>query len=102
MTRETIGGNPINPAGTSNTEVETPESLNLEFQTGVAADTLVFGSIRYARYSDTIVSPDVFNAQTNGLSLTNIEDSTDYEMASVVASMTNGLFDRTWIPACER
>ena len=79
-TLETSNGAPINPAGRTDTEVETPESLNLEFQTGVAADTLVFGSIRYARYSDTIVSPDVFNVLTRGASLTSIEDSTDYEI----------------------
>jgi long-subunit fatty acid transport protein len=63
------------------TRVETPESLNLEFQTGVAKDTLVFGSIRYARYSDTIVIPRFFGANTPpGTSLTTIEDSTDYEI----------------------
>jgi long-subunit fatty acid transport protein len=63
------------------TRVETPESLNLEFQTGVAKDTLVFGSIRYARYSDTIVIPAFFGSRTPaGTSLTTIEDSTDYEL----------------------
>ncbi|MCF6443254.1 OmpP1/FadL family transporter [Nereida sp. MMG025] len=30
--------------------VVTPESLNLEFQTGIAADTLLFGSVRYAKW----------------------------------------------------
>lgn len=37
--------------GTSTTTVSTPESWNLEFQTGVAADTLVFGSIRWVEWS---------------------------------------------------
>ena len=78
-TNETFGGVPVAPPGL--TEVVTPESLNLEFQTGVAKDTLVFGSIRYARYSDTRAIPAFFGANTPaGTSLTNIEDSTDYEI----------------------
>ena len=79
VTTETLNGAPAT-AGPSSTRVETPESLNLEFQSGVAKDTLVFGSIRYARYSDTIVSPVFFASQTGGASLTDIEDSTDYEI----------------------
>ncbi|WP_439148854.1 OmpP1/FadL family transporter [Sulfitobacter sp.] len=79
VTTETINGAPVT-AGPSSTRVETPESLNLEFQSGVAKDTLVFGSIRYARHSDTIVSPAFFASQTGGASLTDIEDSTDYEI----------------------
>ncbi|MGC1494648.1 MAG: outer membrane protein transport protein [Sulfitobacter sp.] len=71
-----FGGNTIS----SITEVVTPESLNLEFQSGVAKDTLVFGSIRYARYSDTIVNPIGFDGLTATPSLTDIEDSTDYEI----------------------
>ena len=37
---------PAAPAATATT-VTTPDSINLEFQSGVAADTLVFGSIRH-------------------------------------------------------
>ncbi|AXI46811.1 hypothetical protein C1J03_12710 [Sulfitobacter sp. SK012] len=81
-TKETIGGNPVALPGV--TEVVAPESLNLEFQTGIAKDTLVFGSIRYARYSDTIVSPAFFDSVVNGAdsgdSLTDLEDSTDIEI----------------------
>lgn len=33
-----------------------PQSVNLDFQTGVAADTLVFGSIRWANWSDASIS----------------------------------------------
>ncbi len=78
-TTETVSGAPVT-AGPSDTRVQTPESLNLEFQSGIAKDTLVFGSIRYARYSDTIVSPAFFGSRTGGASLTDIEDSTDYEI----------------------
>ena len=37
-----------------------PESVNLDFQTGVAADTLVFGSVRWAGWSEGhITDPNV-------------------------------------------
>ena len=81
-TRETLNGTPIAPPGV--TEVSTPEALNLEMQTGIAADTLLFGSVRYARYSDTRVSPLAFDGAVDptvpGSSITDIEDSTDYEI----------------------
>lgn len=37
--------------GTTSFESKTPESWNLEFQTGIAANTLLFGSVRYAEWS---------------------------------------------------
>ena len=57
-------------------ETSTPESLNLEFQTGVAADTLVFGSIRYAKWSDFKVPARALG----GVSLADIDDSTSYNI----------------------
>lgn len=79
-TQESIGGVAVAPLGS--TEVVTPESINLDFQTGIAKDTLLFGNIRYAKYSDTIVSPAFFDASVPGLnsSLTNIEDSLDFSI----------------------
>jgi len=82
-TRETLNGVVQTiPGSTGITEVVTPESLNLDLQTGIAANTLLFGSVRYARYSDTIVSPSFFDAAVPGpdSSITSIEDSTDYEI----------------------
>lgn len=81
-TTETLRGAAV--AAPSNTQVTTPESLNLEAQTGIAANTLLFGSIRYARYSDTRVSPVFFDSAVDptvaGSSITDIEDSTDIEI----------------------
>lgn len=57
-TAETLGAT----ASTSVTEIETPESLNLEFRTGIAEDTLAFGSIRYVDTSATEISPASFPA----------------------------------------
>lgn len=84
-TTETLGGQAVT-AGTSVTDVRAPESLNLDFQTGVAPGTLVFGSIRYARYEDLVVSPVFFDQQvqlasgTTNNSLTSIENSLDVEL----------------------
>ena len=45
--------------GTRDSEFSTsiPESVHLEFQTGVAEDTLVFGGIRWVRWSKFDISP---------------------------------------------
>jgi long-chain fatty acid transport protein len=80
-TTETLNGNPI--AAPSSTEVTTPASLNLAFQTGIAANTLLFGSVRYARNSTTQVVSAGFEAVTpasTNTSLTDLEDSTDFEI----------------------
>ncbi len=72
-------GLPVNPFSTnSDTRIETPEAVNVAFQTGIAADTLLFGSVRYAWYDDTRVSPVFYDTiqdgARNGDSLTTIED----------------------------
>jgi long-chain fatty acid transport protein len=38
-------------------ETEVPQSVNLEFQTGIAKDTLLFGSIRWVDWSAFIIDP---------------------------------------------
>jgi len=35
---------------------EMPQSVNLDFQTGIAADTLLFGSVRWADWSETEIN----------------------------------------------
>ena len=39
------------------TQIETPQSVNLEFQSGVAQGTLVFGSIRWVDWSEFVIQP---------------------------------------------
>lgn len=39
------------------TPVETPQSVNLEFQSGIAKDTLLFGSIRWVDWSEFVINP---------------------------------------------
>ena len=45
------------PTGDTVTSVTTPQSLNLEFQTGINAKTLVFGSVRWVEWSKFHLSP---------------------------------------------
>lgn len=49
---------------TANTAVRTPESWNLEFQTGVAPGTLVYGGVRYVPWSNIVVKPQNFPGAT--------------------------------------
>ncbi len=42
------------------TEVETPQSINLDFQTGVAPKTLLFGSIRWVDWPQLELFPPVY------------------------------------------
>jgi long-chain fatty acid transport protein len=58
------------------TEVNSPESVNLEFQSGVAKDTLVFGSIRWVDWSNFDISPTQYGALTGGGSLVSYDHDT--------------------------
>ena len=42
------------------TDLETPQSVNLEFQSGVAKDTLVFGSVRWVDWSAFVIDPAAY------------------------------------------
>lgn len=44
-----------------------PESLNLEFQTGIAEDTLLFGSVRWVKWKDFEIAPEQFMASAAAL-----------------------------------
>jgi long-subunit fatty acid transport protein len=46
------------------TEVDTPQSVTLEAQTGVAAGTLVFGSIRWVDWSEFAIEPELYGDVT--------------------------------------
>jgi len=38
-----------------------PESVNLEFQTGVAPDTLLFGSVRWVNWKEFLIAPELYD-----------------------------------------
>ncbi len=84
---ETIFGAPL-PAS-PDTEVKSPASINLDFQTGINEKTLLFGSVRYAKWSDLIISPTnfddiatdgVLNGVGSGVSISDLEDSWAYTL----------------------
>ena len=54
--------------GSDTTSVTTPQSVNLEFQTGVNPKTLVFGSVRWVNWAAFDLSPpDLFTAAGRSL-----------------------------------
>lgn len=57
------------------TETKTPQSVNLDFQSGVAKDTLVFGGIRWVEHSATDLN--VLSA-IGGRDLIDLDDSISY------------------------
>ncbi len=58
-THDTIENSAVIPADTAGTiDIATPQSLNLEFRTGVNPTTLVFGSIRWVEWSKFDLTPD--------------------------------------------
>ena len=69
----------IGPAtvGTTPTEVKTPQSVNLDVQTGVAKDTLVFGQVRWANWSAFRLDPAFFTPLAQG-GLIDLDDTTTY------------------------
>jgi long-subunit fatty acid transport protein len=65
----------------SKTKVKTPRSWTLEGQTGIAKDTLLFGSIRWVKWSEFRVDNFVFPiALPNGgrVELVELDDTTTY------------------------
>ncbi len=52
-------------SGTSDFEIEMPQAVTLDFQSGIAEDTLLFGSIRWAEWSVWEVRPAGYEALTN-------------------------------------
>jgi long-subunit fatty acid transport protein len=58
----------------SSVRVETPQSVNLEFQTGVAKDTLVFGGVRWTDWTSFNIAPPGYAALTGGGKLLSYDD----------------------------
>ncbi|MCR8726337.1 OmpP1/FadL family transporter [Frigidibacter sp. ROC022] len=75
-TVETLGAAVI---GVTPTTVKTPQSVNLDFQTGVAADTLVFGQIRWVKWSEFRLDPATF-IQSVPDGLINLHDTVTYTL----------------------
>lgn len=65
---------------TTQTDIKTPQSVNLDFQTGVAKDTLVFGQIRWVDWESLKLAPRGFGQAAPGSSLINIDNSFTYTL----------------------
>jgi len=63
----------------STTSVDTPQSVNVNLQSGVAKDTLVFANYRWADWSDFKINPTEFSKAT-GAQLVSIDDAHTYEV----------------------
>jgi long-chain fatty acid transport protein len=48
---------PIPGADVTRTKIATPQSVNLDFQSGIAASTLLYGSIRWVDWSEFSIEP---------------------------------------------
>ncbi|THD83050.1 hypothetical protein E7811_12990 [Aliigemmobacter aestuarii] len=66
----------LTPTGPVQTrfESEVPQALTLDFQTGVAKDTLVFGSVRWRDWTAFDITPTVYTTATGGGSLVDYDD----------------------------
>lgn len=83
------GAHPFFPAGVTTAatgSVSMPEAFNLDFQTGIAKDTLLFGSIRHAKYKGisldtTSTLGDVALGASNDVNWVNfVDDVTSFEL----------------------
>lgn len=53
----------------SDLAIETPQAINFDIQTGIATDTLLFGSVRWVNWSDFVIAPNVYTNVLTGLPL---------------------------------
>jgi len=65
----------------TSTKTKTPQSVNLDLQTGIAKDTLLFGGIRWAEHSVTdLVVPGLSGLARRSVDLIDLDDSITYTL----------------------
>lgn len=82
------------------TGIETPQSLTLEFQTGIAEDTLLFGNIHWADWSEFHIAPPNYPA---GVLVDYEKDWTSYTLGlgRRFTDHLSGFVQASWEPATE-
>ena len=67
---ETIAGNDLSLLGYSQgkTKITTPQSVNLDFQTGIMEDTVAFANVRWVNWEDFAIRPHQFGQHANNVS----------------------------------
>ncbi len=64
---ETQFGQPLEATTPSKTRISTPQSVNIDFQTGVYKDTLLYTNLRWVNWKDFHIRPTQFGAVTEYL-----------------------------------
>lgn len=78
---------------TSGFDTEVPQSLNLEFQTGIAKDTLLFGSIRWVEWSAFAINPPRYDSFSTAPLVSYASDRITYNLG------VGRRFNDTWSAA---
>lgn len=52
------------PQADSKTDITTPQSVNIDFQTGIMADTLAFANVRWVNWESFAIKPSLFSSAT--------------------------------------
>ena len=77
----TTESSPLGAGRVSQTEITMPQSLTLDFQSGVAENTLVFGSIRWVEWSESDITPaDYFTISGGGSLVAFADDRVTYTL----------------------
>ncbi|UIZ56910.1 outer membrane protein transport protein [Acinetobacter sp. SCLZS86] len=79
-----LASNPLFTPG--KTSVTTPQSVNLDFQTGVMADTVAFANVRWVNWEDFSIRPNYFGqaADARGLVGANLVDYSDDQISATL------------------
>lgn len=64
---DTTESSAITGTDQTSTDVDTPQSVSLEFQTGIDPKTLVFGSVRWVDWSEFEIAPPDYEIAINAL-----------------------------------
>ncbi|WP_434278014.1 transporter [Acinetobacter sp. CE-15] len=64
---ETMFGQPLEVTTSSKTRISTPQSVNVDFQTGVYKNTLLYTNLRWVNWKDFHIRPTQFGAVTEYL-----------------------------------
>ena len=62
-----LGDLPLGPYADGKTNVTTPQSVNLDFQTGVMANTVAFANVRWVNWDGFAIRPTSFGDALDGL-----------------------------------
>lgn len=68
------------PLTTTRTTSKSPQSLNVDMQTGISARSLVFGQVRWAEWEAMELRPLAFTTATKGGSLTDLSNTWTYTL----------------------